>query len=312
MFWSVIHSVAVMLGILHMATSVCAAEPAVRATGDGIVELRQRVAEERADGSTILEVSVMNKSRVALEDVSVSGRVPTGYTLAGATRAPERIQQELLWAMGRFQAGEERIFQLQFAPLRGGAAVELRNPMRVRFRGTSENEFVAPPKRKELQVSVECPGVVALNASVPLRIRIANPGSHPVVEVALEAALPEGLSHPRGRDLEYPIGTIEPGKTREISLDLNADKLGEYRGKIRIREAGGASVEHEFVVRVREVKLVLTATGPRESGTRSAVTLEFQARNDGTEVVPQAGAKGFMSFAADKAAILPDGLVRKE
>jgi spermidine/putrescine transport system ATP-binding protein len=44
----------------------------------------------------------------------------------------------------------------------------------------------------------------------------------------------------------------------------------------------------------------------------SGADMVAELRNDGSEVVPEAGTKGFMSFAADRAAILPDGLVRKD
>ena len=69
--------------------------------------------------------------------------------------------------------------------------------------------------------------------------------------------------------------------------------------------------ENTLPVTIREVAFEGNFISVR-AVSDSGADLVAELRNDGTEVVPQAGAKGFMSFAADKAAILPDGLVRKE
>ena len=42
----------------------------------------------------------------------------------------------------------------------------------------------------------------------------------------------------------------------------------------------------------------------------SGASLVAELRNDGSQLIPEAGQKGFMTFASERASILPDGIVR--
>jgi spermidine/putrescine transport system ATP-binding protein len=71
-----------------------------------------------------------------------------------------------------------------------------------------------------------------------------------------------------------------------------------------------AGAENSLPVTVREVAFegnFISVHAVSDSGAM----LVAELRNDGSQAVPEAGQKGYMSFAADRAFILPDGSVRE-
>ena len=99
---------------------------------------------------------------------------------------------------------------------------------------------------------------------------------------------------------------------------------GQFRA--RLGETGGASVklyvrpehtlftadsgvENSVPVTVQEVAFegsFISVHALSDSGA----SLVAELRNDGSQLIPEAGQKGFMTFAAERASILPDGIVR--
>ncbi|NBZ86185.1 ABC transporter ATP-binding protein [Stagnihabitans tardus] len=99
---------------------------------------------------------------------------------------------------------------------------------------------------------------------------------------------------------------------------------GQFRA--RLGETGGAAVklyvrpEHTLFATEPGVEnsLPVTVTEVAFEGSfisvhahsDSGASLVAELRNDGGQMIPETGQKGFMTFAAERASILPDGIVR--
>ena len=57
-------------------------------------------------------------------------------------------------------------------------------------------------------------------------MRISNPGTGTATGVVLSEHVPRGLRHKAGSDLEFEVGTLKPGQSRQIELSMSAVEAG--------------------------------------------------------------------------------------
>jgi uncharacterized repeat protein (TIGR01451 family) len=81
--------------------------------------------------------------------------------------------------------------------------------------------------------------------------------------VVIRDLIPQGLSHSAGNDLEYEVGRLMPGKSKELTLDLKADKVGTVVNRAVVLAEGGLTAEAKAAVEVSGSKIALTRNGPQ-------------------------------------------------
>jgi uncharacterized repeat protein (TIGR01451 family) len=265
------------------------------------IEVQQKMPDRIAPGETVpIEVVIRNTGTAAAESVTVNGSLPTGFELVDAIPTPDRVRGALVWPLGVVEPNGQRVVRMRLVTRDGSTAnAELRSVVTVTYETSVQSTVVAAVQRPALALDVAAPVASQVGQPAALRITVRNPGATPLQEVLLQTVLPAGLAHPGGNDLETDVGTLEPGQTREITLAVTPTRAGEFRNRISALARGVVPVEREVHLQARDLKIGLSANGPRLLYQDWVGSFEVVLRNEGTEAISQ------VALVAG----LPDGLM---
>jgi uncharacterized repeat protein (TIGR01451 family) len=223
-------------------------------------------------------IKVRNAGSVTAHGVEIHDSVPQGTQLIDATPAAKRGPQgTLVWDLGSIKPGEEQTAQLQLMPMNEG---EIGSVATVHFRAEASVRTVAT--RPLLNVEVFAPSKVMKGEEVTLKIRLSNPGSGAATGVMLNEAVPEGLKHAGGHELEFEVGTLKPGETRELELGLVADAAGQVTNTIVATADANLEVEAKTEIEVIAPQLQVTMSGPKRRYLERNATHNISVTNPGT------------------------------
>jgi uncharacterized repeat protein (TIGR01451 family) len=126
------------------------------------------------------------------------------------------------------------------------------------------------------------PKQVLIGDEAMMSVRISNPGTGAATGIVLSEHVPRGLRHKAGSDLEFEVGTLKPGQSREIQLSMSAVAAGhvvnalQARGDAKLRAQ--ARVEFDVVAPALSVAM----TGPTRRYLERQATYTVAVSNPGT------------------------------
>jgi uncharacterized repeat protein (TIGR01451 family) len=187
-------------------------------------ELRiEKVAPAEAElGEPIIySIKVRNVGQNTAHNVVIEDRVPKGTELDGTSPRAYEIDGKLVWKLDAMKPGEEKTIHLRVIPREPGeigsvATVSFSTSVAARIKVTA-------PK---LSIQMHGPQEAVVGDEVKYRFHIQNAGEGDAKGVWLRTILPPGLKHPNGDDIEYEIGTIAAGESKDIELALEAAQPG--------------------------------------------------------------------------------------
>jgi uncharacterized repeat protein (TIGR01451 family) len=115
-----------------------------------------------------------------------------------------------------------------------------------------------------------------------LRIKLTNAGTGAATGVVLSDVLPAGLSHAAGGELEYEVGDLAPGESRELDLEVQAVKAGAAINQLTARGDGQLQVDRQTQVMVLAPALDVALDGPRRRYLDRQATYTVSVTNPGT------------------------------
>jgi uncharacterized repeat protein (TIGR01451 family) len=190
-------------------------------------------AEIQVGKAATFEVRVRNAGQVAAHDVLVTDQVPQGTRLESTSPEAQLAEDgSLAWQLGEMQPGDEVVLSMQVMPEQEG---EIGSVAHVTFAGRATARSVCT--RPLLNIEHTAPKQVLIGETVRLGITVNNPGTGAATGVIVEEDVPEGLVHVAGGELEYEIGTLRPNETRQLELQLTADKPGLIENMVTVRGA---------------------------------------------------------------------------
>jgi uncharacterized repeat protein (TIGR01451 family) len=215
------------------------------------------------------EIIVRNVGPVPAAQVHVEDELPLGARVVGAVPPPVPQGQRLTWTVPLLPPGQEARFRVEALPSAGGdlagaatLTVGVRAEMRTRV-----------PPAAGLEVAVEGPETAAVSQTVPFKIHIISHDAQPLHKLVLLVRLPEGLQHPAGKEIEADLGDLEPGKSRNIDLQVNAAAAGRHAIEAVVNGATGTQAHGQAVLTVTpkappprkpESNLLLHMSGPKQ------------------------------------------------
>lgn len=224
------------------------------------------------------EVRVRNTGKAAAQQVVIRDEIPQGTRLIDSTPAvtPD-ASGALVWSVPSLGPGDETIVSYRLLPESEGeigsvATVSFQTPASVRTVCT----------RPVLSVEHVIPQKVLIGSDVPLKIRVTNTGTGAASNVILQEDVPDGLTHPAGHQLEYEVGFLKPGETRELDLVLKAAKAGVVRNVITARGEANLFVEHRAEMEVIAPRLTVGIDGPKRRFLDRPATYQITLANPGT------------------------------
>ncbi|MEX2141919.1 MAG: hypothetical protein WD894_21820 [Pirellulales bacterium] len=224
------------------------------------------------------ELHVRNTGAVVAQNVRVRDLVPTGTEFIAANPPPNRSAHgELDWSLGALKPGDETTIEVEVMPVIEGevgsvAVVSVEVEASARSRVT----------RPDLTLQVTAAKEVMIGHEVTLSIKIANPGSGPATGVVLAEHVPAGLKHAAGPELEFEVGTLKPGETRELELALTAAQAGRIVNQIAARGEGNLQAQAQCELEVIAPALEIKMDGPSRRYLERQATYTVSVSNPGT------------------------------
>lgn len=237
--------------------------------------------EIQIDQPTDFRIIVRNVGRVVANGVRVTDQVPRGAQFVKAVPEASRTAAgALVWELGSLKPGEERSVVLTLQPRQTG---EIGSVAEVTFATPASMRVLVT--KPQLAVEHSGPAKVMIGDRVPLAITVRNLGNGPAKEVILQEQVPPQLKFSEEfNELEYEIGTLAPGESKKVNLNLSAAQIGRFRNTILVSGTGGLHAEHQIDMEVVAPQLQLTSEGPSRRYLKRNATHLFSVRNSGTAI----------------------------
>lgn len=227
---------------------------------------------------TTFEVQVENNGRVDASNVVVRDMVPTGAKLVSTSpQAQQGADGSLVWELGTLRPNERKTLKLEILPLQEG---EIGSVASVVFAAKASAKSVVT--RPKLEISQSSAGTVLAGNQLGITITLSNPGTGAATGIVLEENVPGNFAHPAGKELEFSVGTLRPGESRQLDLVLNAVAAGRVQNILRARGDGNLNAEHALDLEVVAPKLQVAMTGPKLRYLERPAKYTVSVSNPGT------------------------------
>jgi uncharacterized repeat protein (TIGR01451 family) len=134
----------------------------------------------------------------------------------------------------------------------------------------------------QLAIKMTAPKQVMVGQEQRVKILLNNPGSGDATGVMLFENVPENVRHAAGAALEFEIGTLRAGETRELELVLLAQKPGKVVNILSARAEGNLQVQQQVEFEVIAPALTVAVVGPERRYLERPATYEVRVENPGT------------------------------
>ena len=223
-------------------------------------------------------IKVRNTGAVVAHGVEVHDSIPQGTQLIDTTPPAKRSGQgTLVWDLGSMKPGAEQTAELQVMPMNEG---EIGSVATIHFRAEASVRTMAT--KPMLNLEVFAPSKVMKGEEVTLKIKLSNPGSGSATGVVLSETVPEGLKHAAGPELEFEVGTLKPGETRELELGLTASEAGSITNVIAAHAEANLEAEARTELEVVAAQLQVSMNGPKRRYLERNATHNISVTNPGT------------------------------
>ena len=225
------------------------------------------------------QLVVKNVGKIAANNVRVFDQIPSGTELVSSVPQPRRDSNgKISWELDTLGSGQEKRIKIQLLPKTPG---EIGSVAQVTFSAMASMRTKVTKPVLAIQHSLE--PKVLIGDKVVMNIDVTNKGDGAAKDVIIQEDLPEGLAFSEGyRELEYAVGTLGPGQSRKIRLELQAAKIGRYRNVLVAHAGGGIKTQHAVDMEVIAPALQATGDGPTKRYLKRKATHRFSVRNTGT------------------------------
>ena len=249
-------------------------------------ELPQITIEKIAPATAVLgrpmiyQILVRNVGHNAAHQVVVEDVVPPEVKIDGSIPQAVLKDNRLIWKLGTLPAGQEKKISVRVIPQSEGS-----------IGGVATVNFAAEPQPSptaaspQLKFDVAAPRQAAVGTPVEFNFRVRNTGQVPASGVTIRNVLPAGLRHPDGDDLEYEIGALPAGKTREVKLVLTAAQAGPTVNRVVVTADGNVAEEAQVQLDVVGPTLLVVRDGPKRLFPNKTGTYTNTVTNPGLSQV---------------------------
>jgi len=240
------------------------------------------------------KIRVRNVGRATAENVVIRDAIPHGTRLLETVpKATQVTGGTAVWDLGMIPPEQSKELTLKVMPLLEG---EIGSVAKATFEAQAGTRTICT--RPELVLEHTLPREVLIGQPCEMSITLSNPGTGAATGVVLQEDVPDGLSHPAGQELEFEVGTLKPGESRELKLTLTAAKAGVIENLLVAQGDGNLFAEHRVQLEVIAPRLTVGMDGPRRRYLERRATYTVHVSNPGT-----ASARN-----VELAAFLPKGL----
>jgi uncharacterized repeat protein (TIGR01451 family) len=222
-------------------------------------------------------LQVRNAGGQAADSVTIQDEIPQGTQLISTTPNATNDNGRLVWQLGKLSPGEDRTVEMQVMPKAEG---ELGSVATVTY--SAQASVKARCTMPQLAIRMTAPSEVMVGKQQHVKIELRNPGSGDATGVMLFENVPANVKHVAGPTLEFEIGTLRAGETRELDLVLMAEKPGKVVNTLTARAQGNLQVQQQVEFDVIAPALTVAVQGPERRYLERPATYEVSVENPGT------------------------------
>lgn len=222
-------------------------------------------------------VRVQNNSKQTVQGVQVHDEVPLGTQLVGTAPKAQVSGSRVQWDLGPMAPGEERIVEMQLLPTTEG---ELGSVATVSFAAQASAKVRCT--KPELALRLTAPPRVMAGEKQLVQIEVSNPGSGEATGVMLLETIPAGVSHEAGPALEFEVGSLKPGESKQLDLLLTAEEAGRIVNTMTARADASLEVQASCEFEVVAPELKVSIDGPKMRYLDRPATYTVNIENPGT------------------------------
>ena len=212
----------------------------------------------RVQQPLIAQLLVKNVSTSVVHQVAVRHRPNPGVTCKSSDPQPANDGGELVWQLGSLAPGQTRLIEMRLVTAARGTFNCQAN---VTFTTIAAHQVQV--QEPQLAVKMRIPEKVIAGENVTLHYTISNTGDGACEAVKIKTTLPEGIDHPRGRIIEFDVGTIGPKEIRAVQLVCHAKGQGIQRCAVEAIGEGSLVANDICQFEILMPRLDLTVIGPR-------------------------------------------------
>ncbi|HUG89935.1 MAG TPA: DUF11 domain-containing protein [Planctomycetaceae bacterium] len=222
------------------------------------------------------EIVVRNTGVDEVPQITIDELLPSSQRIERTVPAARVAGQSLSWQLRDISPGEVRRLHVRTTPTAAGdddaaAVVEATAAVAATTR-------VAAPR---VRLDVLAPDHNTSGRLTTLTFRVTNEGDVEAADLVLQTDLPELLTHPLGRELDYLIGTLPPGESREMTLTALAETTGTALHASAVLSRGESLATSEHSLAVEADALTLRREGLKQPPVGEAVEFTNHVVNDG-------------------------------
>jgi hypothetical protein len=204
------------------------------------------------------QILVRNNSKSPAQNVIVRHRLASGVVVKSCEPSAANEAGELVWNLGTLAPEQSRRIDLQLV-------AKARGPMNchavVTFTAVAGHQVQV--REPQLAVKMRAPASTIAGENVTLLYAISNPGDGVAESVKVKTMLPDGLEHPRGKIIEFDVGSLAPKEIRTMQLTCVAKGTGSQKCMIVATGEGGLSSNDSASVDILIPRLDIAMTGPK-------------------------------------------------
>jgi uncharacterized repeat protein (TIGR01451 family) len=202
-------------------------------------------------------ILVRNVCNIPVQQVTVRVRVPAGLSITASEPRSTADGGVLTWELGTLMARQEKNVQLKMqADVKGDVMPQAW----VTFTGSSVMRVrVREPK---LTIKASVPEKILVGDPAAFTLTVSNPGDGSADQVKIRANLTEGLQHARGNKIDFDIGNLAPGESRNVTLLCATQSGGAQKCEVTAEAEGNLKASDAASVNVIMPRLDLVVEGP--------------------------------------------------
>lgn len=231
----------------------------------------------------VYDIIVSNTGTSPANKVVVEDGIPKGSKLDATKPQAELVDGRLVWKIGTIKPGDQKTISVRIIPTAEGTVGSIATVYTV-----AEVAAVTTITAPKLKLTFNATKQVELGGNVILDFRVENTGSALAKDVFIRTKLPAGLTHPSGDDLEYKVGELAAGDSKEVKLTLQAVELGEIVNIAEATAADDISVEAKVTINVTGSRLVVKRSGPERRFVGYPAEFKNEVSNRSTQTVVNA------------------------
>lgn len=229
------------------------------------------------------QIRLKNTGPVLAQAVELRDVVPKGTRLIGTSpRANPGVRGELVWQLGSLKPGDEVAVEVQLMPIEEGPIGSVAT---VSFSAEASATTIAT--KPQLALKLVAPAKVLIGEELTLAITITNTGSGIARKVIIDERVPPGLQHASGPELEYEVGDLKPGESKQLDLKVTAVQPGPVTNVLVARADVNVKTEDRWDLEVLSPQLELGVEGPKRRFLDREASYVVSVSNPGTAPAKQ-------------------------